>query len=87
MTVLSPEAAAFQIEGRARCLGPSAVELTLPLNAAECPKLPFATVAGGNCRSCPKFSLIHAARFEVRTLACAAPRWKADGVIYSHINR
>ena len=46
LMVLSPEAVAFQIEGVASCLKPSTVELTLPLNAAECPKLPFAPVAG-----------------------------------------
>ena len=46
LTVPSPEAVAFQIERVASCLGPSTVELTLPLNATECPKLPFAPVAG-----------------------------------------
>ncbi len=46
LTVHSPEAVAFQIERIALCLGPSTVELTLPLNATECPKLPFAPVAG-----------------------------------------
>ena len=46
LTVPSPEAVAFQIERVASCLGPSTVELTLPLNAAECPKLSFAAVAG-----------------------------------------
>ena len=46
LTVPSPEAVAFQIEWVASCLGPSTVELTLPLNATECPKLPFAPVAG-----------------------------------------
>jgi hypothetical protein len=44
-TTASTEAVAFQIEGVASCLGPSTVELTLPLNAGECPKLPFAPVA------------------------------------------
>ena len=33
LTVPSPEAVAFQIERVASCLGPSTVELTLPLNA------------------------------------------------------
>ena len=46
LTVLSPEAVALQIEGVASRLGPSTVELTLPLNAPECPELPFAPVAG-----------------------------------------
>ena len=46
LTVPSPEEVAFQIERIASCLGPSTVELTLPLNATECPKLPFAPVAG-----------------------------------------
>ncbi len=46
LTVLSPEAVAFHIEGIAECLGPSTVEHTLPLNAAKCPQLPFAIVAG-----------------------------------------
>ena len=46
LTVLSPKAVACQVEGIASCLGPSAVVLTLPLNAAECPKLSFAAVAG-----------------------------------------
>ncbi len=46
LTVPSPEAAAIQIERVGSCLGPSTVELTLPLNATECPKLPFAPVAG-----------------------------------------
>jgi hypothetical protein len=46
LTVLSPEAVALHIKGIAACLGPSTVELTLPLNAAKCPQLPFAIVAG-----------------------------------------
>jgi hypothetical protein len=48
LTVLSPEVVAFHIEGIAACLGPSTVALTLPLNAAKCPQLPFqvAIVAG-----------------------------------------
>ena len=48
LTVLSPEAVACHIEGIAASLGPSTVALTLPLNAAECPQLPFAiaSVAG-----------------------------------------
>ncbi len=46
LTVPSPEAMASQIERVASCLGPSTVELTLPLNTTECPKLPFAPVAG-----------------------------------------
>ncbi len=45
-TFLSPEAVALQIERVASCLGHSTVELTLPLNTAKYPKLPFATVAG-----------------------------------------
>ncbi len=45
LTVLSPEAVAFHIEGIAACLGPCTVERTLPLNAAKCPQLPFAIVA------------------------------------------
>jgi hypothetical protein len=45
-TVPSPEAVAFQIERVALCLGPSTVELTLPLNTTECLELPFAPVAG-----------------------------------------
>ncbi len=39
MTVLSPEAVAFDVEGIAACIGPSTVELTLPLNAAKCLEL------------------------------------------------
>jgi hypothetical protein len=46
LTVLSPQEIACQVEGIASCIGPSAVALTLPLNAAECPKLSIATVAG-----------------------------------------
>ncbi len=46
LTVSSPEAVAFQIERVASCLGPSTVELTLPLNTTECTKLPFTPVAG-----------------------------------------
>ena len=46
LTVLSSKEVACQVEWIASCLGPSAVELTLPLNAAECPKLSFAAVAG-----------------------------------------
>ena len=46
LTVLSPKAVACQVEWIAQCLWPSTVELTLPLNAAECPKLSFAAVAG-----------------------------------------
>jgi hypothetical protein len=46
LTVLFPKLVACQVEGIASCLWPSTVALTLPLNAAECPKLSFATVAG-----------------------------------------
>ncbi len=46
LTVLSPEAVALHIKGIAACLGHSTVEFTLPLNAAKCPQLPFAIVAG-----------------------------------------
>ena len=46
LTIFSSEAVVFQIEWIASGLGPSAVELTLPLNAPESPKLPFATVIG-----------------------------------------
>ena len=46
LTVFPSEAVVFQIEWIASGLGPSAVELTLPLNAPEGPKLPFATVIG-----------------------------------------
>ena len=46
LTVLSSKAVACQVEWIASCLGPSAVALTLPLNAAECPKLSLAAVAG-----------------------------------------
>ncbi len=54
LTVLSPEAVASQIEGIASCPGPSTVELTLPLNAAECQQVPFATVAGNQvCKLTP----------------------------------
>ena len=45
LTVLSSKVVACQVEWIASCLRPSAVELTPPLNAAECPKLSFA-VAG-----------------------------------------
>ena len=44
LTVLSPEAVAFHIEGIAACLGPSIVELTFPLNAAKCPQLPLGII-------------------------------------------
>ena len=43
---LTPKAVAGQIEGIASCLGPSPVELTLPLNTAKGPKLSFAAMAG-----------------------------------------
>ncbi len=46
LTVLFPEAVALHIKGIAACLGPSTVELTLPLNTAKYPQLPFAIVAG-----------------------------------------
>ncbi len=46
LTVFPPKAVACQVAGIASCLGPSAVALTLPLNAAECLKLSFASVAG-----------------------------------------
>lgn len=46
LTVLSPEAVPFHIEGIAVCIKPPTIELTLPLNAAKCPQLPFAVVAG-----------------------------------------
>ncbi len=45
LTVLSPKAVSCQVEGIASCLWPPAVALPLPLNAAECPKLPFAALA------------------------------------------
>jgi hypothetical protein len=45
LTVLSPKAVSCQVEGIASCLWPPAVALTLPLNAAECPKLSFAALA------------------------------------------
>ena len=45
LTVLSPKAVSCQVEGIASCPWPSAVALTLPLNAAECPKLSFAALA------------------------------------------
>ena len=47
LTVLSLKAVACQVEWIASCLRPSAVELTLPLNAAECPKLSFARSGWG----------------------------------------
>jgi hypothetical protein len=56
LTVPSPEAVAFQIEWVALCLGPSTVELTLPLNATECPKLPFAPWLGTRLFSRMAFS-------------------------------
>ncbi len=46
LTILSPISVACQVEGIASCLWPSAVVLPLPLNAAECLNLSFATVAG-----------------------------------------
>ncbi len=46
LTILTPKVVACQVEGIALCLGPSTVALTLTLNAAECPKLSFAAVAG-----------------------------------------
>ncbi len=46
LTVLSPKEVACHVEWIASCLGPPTVELTLPLNAAGCPKLSFAAVAG-----------------------------------------
>ncbi len=45
LTILSRKSVACQVEGIASCLGPSAVALTPPLHAAECPKLSFAAVA------------------------------------------
>jgi hypothetical protein len=45
LTVLYPKAVSCQVEGIALCLWPPALELTLPLNAAECPKLSFAALA------------------------------------------
>ena len=46
LTVFSSEAVVFQIERIASGLGPSTVELALPLNATKCPKLSFAAVVG-----------------------------------------
>ena len=46
LTVFSSEAVVFQIERIASGLGPSTVELALPLNATKGPKLSFATVIG-----------------------------------------
>jgi hypothetical protein len=45
LTVLSLKAVSCQVEGIASCLWPSAVALTFPLNAAECPKLSFSALA------------------------------------------
>jgi hypothetical protein len=47
LMILSPKAVACQVEGITVCLGPSTSALPLPLNAAECHKLSFAAVAGG----------------------------------------
>ncbi len=46
LTVLSPKAVVCQVKGIELCLGPSAVALTIPLNAAECLKLSLAALAG-----------------------------------------
>ena len=46
LTVLPSKAVTSQIEGIASCLGSSTVELALPLNAAERPKLSSASLAG-----------------------------------------
>ena len=43
---LCPKAVANQIDGITYCPGTSAVELALPINAAEHPKLSFATMVG-----------------------------------------
>ena len=49
LPIFPSEAVVFQIERIASGLGPSAaVELTLPLNAPEGLKLPFATVKNPN---------------------------------------
>ncbi len=45
LTFLSPKAVSCQVEGIALCLWPPTVALTLPLNAAECPKLSFTALA------------------------------------------
>ncbi len=55
LTVPSPEAVAFKIELIALCLGPSTVELTLPLNATKCPKLPFTSERFYSKKSTTKF--------------------------------
>ncbi len=46
LMILSQKDVACQVEGIALCLGPPTITLTLTLNAAECLKLSFATVAG-----------------------------------------
>ena len=46
LTVFSSEAVVFQIDRIASSLGPSTVELALPLNATKGLKLSFATVIG-----------------------------------------
>ena len=46
LTIFSSEAVVFQIEWIASGLGPSTVELALPLNATEGPKLSFSAVIG-----------------------------------------
>ena len=49
LTVFFPEAVACHIEGIATSLWPSTLALTLPLNRAECPQLPFAImIVAGN---------------------------------------
>ena len=46
LAIFPPKAVAGQIERIAPCLGPSAVELTFPLNTAKGSKLSFAAMAG-----------------------------------------
>ena len=69
LTVFPSKTVVFQIERIASGLQPTTVELTLPLNATEGPKLSFSSLIGDQvvCKdgsSCPKLSLIHAASFE-----------------------
>jgi hypothetical protein len=80
LTILSPKLVACQVEGISSCLEPSAVELTLPLNAKDCQKLSSAAVAGDQVffRMVFNSPAIH---FE--TCAHAASLWvgvAADGV-------
>ncbi len=66
LTVLSQKAVACQVEWIALCLGPPAVELTIPLNAAECLKASY-TKKISTTDYTKKISILHDIKHDIIT--------------------